>query len=320
MHLALRRAVAFAATALLPLLPLAAGAQPFPTKPIRWVVPFTVGGPADIIARAMQPKMQENLGQSIYIDNRGGGNSNIGHELVARAAPDGYTILYVVPNVITNPLLYKISLDPFKTLAPVIQMTSQSYVMVASPNFAPRTLPEVIEAARKGKGVNCASGGGLPGFGCEWLHSMTKADFTHIQYKGNAPALTDLIGGQVDVMIDLFNTSLPMLRAGRMHAIALTSPQRGMPLPDLPVMTETLPGFVLQGWHGIMAPAGTPPAIIERLNQAARFALADPAVKKLISDNYIDVTPTSAAEFGKVLKTDWDKYSRITHDAGIQPE
>jgi tripartite-type tricarboxylate transporter receptor subunit TctC len=296
-----------------------AGADTYPSKPIRWVVPFTVGGPADIIARAMQGKLQEDLGQPVYIDNRPGGNSNIGHEYAAKAAPDGYTILYVVPNIVTNPLLYKVAVDPLKDLAPVIMLTSQNYVMLTSPGFAPKTVPEIVEAARKG-GVNCASGGGLPGFGCEWLHSMTKADFQHIQYKGNAPALTDLMGGQVNVMIDLFNTALPQVKAGRVHAVALTGPKRGMPLPELPTISETLPGFVLQGWHGVMAPPGTPAPIIERLNKAMRAALADPKVAKLITDTFIDVTPSSAAEFGRVLKSDYAKYSRITQDAGIRPE
>jgi tripartite-type tricarboxylate transporter receptor subunit TctC len=314
MRLALRCAALVAA-----LLPAIASAQAFPTKPIRWVVPFAVGGPADIIARVMLPKLQENLGQPVIIENRGGGNSNIGHELVSKAAPDGYTILYVVPNIVTNPLLYKGMIDPIKDLAPVIQMTSQAYVLLTNPAFAAKTVPEIIEAAKKG-GVNCASGGGLPGFGCTWFRSLTKADFTHVLYKGNAPALTDLISGQVNVMIDLFNTALPQVRSGRVRAIALTGAKRGQPLPELPVIAETLPGFVLVGWHGVMAPPATPPAIVERINQAMRFALADPEVAKRITESFIEVTPTSPAEFGRVLREDWAKYSRITQDAGIKPE
>jgi tripartite-type tricarboxylate transporter receptor subunit TctC len=317
---AFRRTLLVSAAAIASTLaPAVASAQAFPTKPIRWVVPFTAGGPADIIARAMQPKLQENLGQPVIIDNRAGANSNIGHDFVAKAAPDGYTILYVVPNVVTNTLLFRNMVDPIKELAPVIQMTSQSYILLTNPNFPAKTVPEIIEAAKKG-GVNCASGGGLPGFGCEWFKSATKADFTHVQYKGNAPALNDLMGGQVNVMIDLFNTALPQVKAGRVRPIALTAPRRGNPLPELPVIAETLPGFVLQGWHGVMAPPNTPAPIVERINQAMRAALADPDVAKRITDSYIDVTPTSAAEFGRVLKEDVAKYTRITQDAGIKPE
>jgi tripartite-type tricarboxylate transporter receptor subunit TctC len=298
---------------------LHAGAQAFPNKPIRWIVPFTAGGPADIIARAMQPKLQENLGQPVIIDNRAGGNSNIGHDLVSKAAPDGYTILYVVPNVVTNPLLFKNMVDPVKDLAPVARITSQSYVLLANPEFPGRTVPEIIDIARA-KGVNCASGGGLPAFGCLWLKSITKADFTHVQYKGNGPALADLIGGQVDIMIDLFNTALPQVKAGKVRPVALTGHQRGMPLPELPVMSEFIPNFVLEGWHGVMAPPGTPAPIIDRLNQAMRAALADPAVARRITESFIDVTPSSAAQFEATIKDDWIKYSRITHDAGMKPE
>jgi tripartite-type tricarboxylate transporter receptor subunit TctC len=154
-------------------------AQAYPAKPIRWIVPFSAGGPADVIARVLGPGLNEALGQSVIIDNRPGGNSNIGHEAAARSAPDGYTILYVVPNIVTNPTLFKAPMvDPLKDLVPVAQLTSQSYVLLANPAFAPRTMAEVVAAARKG-GVTCASGGGLPTFGCEWLRSMTKADFVH---------------------------------------------------------------------------------------------------------------------------------------------
>jgi tripartite-type tricarboxylate transporter receptor subunit TctC len=314
-----RALLRLAALACLAAAPLAAVAQAFPSKPIRWVVPFTAGGPADIIARAMQPKLQEALGQPVIIDNRAGGNSNIGHELVSKAPPDGYTILYVVPNVVTNPLFYKGMVDPLKDLLPVAKITSQAYVMVASPGFPARTVPEIIAAAKK-SGVNCASGGGLPGFGCMWLRSHTRADFSHVQYRGNGPAMNDLIGGQVDIMIDLYNTALPQIKAGKARPVALTGAKRGMPLPELPVMSEFIPGFVLEGWHGVMAPPGTPAPIVERLSQAMRTALADPAVARRITDSYIDVTPSTPAEFAATIKEDWAKYSRITRDAGIKPE
>ncbi|MDB6001146.1 MAG: tripartite tricarboxylate transporter substrate binding protein [Rhizobacter sp.] len=310
----------FIAAAALASLGVAHAQSSYPNKPIRWVVPFAAGGPADLIARALGPKLNEALGQQVIIDNRGGGNSNIGHEIAARAAPDGYTILYVVPNVVTNPVLFKsTSVDPLKDLVPVAQLTTQSYVLMAAKNFAPKNMAEILAKA-KGGGVTCASGGGLPTFGCEWLRSSTKADFLNVPYRGNAPALTDLMGGQVDILIDLFNTALPQIKAGSVKAIALTGRKRGQPLPDLPVINETLPDFVLLGWHGVMAPAGTPAPIIERLNAAFVKALGDPGVRKLITDTFIDVTPTSAAEFGKVVKEDFAKYQRIAHDAGIKPE
>ncbi|MGE4240512.1 Bug family tripartite tricarboxylate transporter substrate binding protein [Ramlibacter sp.] len=315
-----RRALVRAALALpLALASIAASAQAFPTKPIRWVVPYAAGGPADVIARALQPKMAEFLGQPVVIDNRPGGNANIGHDMVSKAAPDGYTILYVVPNIVTNPLTYKNMVDPLKDLAPVARITSQAYILVANPNFPAKNVAEMIDVARK-QGVNCASGGGLPGFGCMWFKSHSKADFTHVLYKGNTLAMNDLIAGQINVVIDLFNTAMPQVRAGKVKPLALTGSKRGMPLPDLPVIAETIPGFVLEGWHGVMITPGTPAPIVDRINQALRFALADPAVAKRITDSSIDVAPTSPAEFAAILREDQAKYTRITQDAGIKPE
>ena len=301
--------------------PCAALAQAWPSKPLRWVVPFSAGGPADVIARVVGPKLGERLGQPVIIDNRVGGNSNIGHEAVARAAPDGYTFLYVVPNIVTNPSLFKDMVDPLKDLAPLAQMTVQSYALVANPGFAPKTVAEIIAAAKaKPGGVSCASGGGLMTFGCEWLRTMTKTDIVHVQYKGNAPALTDLLSGQVNILFDLYNTSLPQIRAGRIRPVALTRPSRGAPLPDVPVMAETLPGFILVGWHGAMLPVGVPRPIVEHLNRALGEALADKDVAKRITDGYSEVAHGTPEAFGEILKQDYAKYARIVKDAGIKPE
>ena len=296
-------------------------AQGYPSKPVHWVVPFSAGGPADIIARAIQPKLAEQLGQPVIIANKAGGRSNIGHADVARAEPDGHTILYVVPNIVTNPSLFRNMVDPLKELAPVTRITSQSYVLVANKEFAPRTLADIIAQAKSKPGsVSCASGGGLMTFGCEWLKTMTKADFIHVQYKGNAPAMTDLLGGQVNMLFDLFNTSLPQIRASKIRPVALTGSKRGEPLPGVPVISETLPGFVLEGWHGIMAPVGLPGPVLDKLNQAFRVALADPAVAKRITDGYSDVAPTTPEEFGGILREDLVKYARIVKEAGIKTE
>ena len=306
-------AIALSATAAL--------AQVWPAKPVTWIVPFPPGGPADVIARVVAPKLGERFGQPVIILNRAGGNSNIGHDAAARAAPDGYTMLYVVPNIVTNPSLFKGMVDPLKDLAPLARMTVQSYALVANPAFEPRTVAEIIAAARaRPGGVTCASGGGLMTFGCEWLRTMTKTDIVHVQYKGNAPALTDLIGGQVNLLFDLFNTSLPQIRAGKARVIALTGATRGAPLPEAPVIAETLPGFVLVGWHGVMLPPGVPRPIVERLNRAFAEALADPEVAKRISDGYSEIAHTSPEVFGEILREDFAKYARIVRDAGIKPE
>lgn len=300
---------------------LGALAQEFPSKPIRWVVPFSAGGPADIFARTIQPKLAEALGQPVIIENKAGGRSNIGHSDVARSEPDGYTILYVVPNIVTNPSLFRNMVDPLKEVAPVTRITAQSYVLVANKDFAPKTVADIIAQAKAKPGsVSCASGGGLMTFGCEWLKTMTKADFIHVQYKGNAPAMNDLLGGQVNILFDLFNTSLPQIRADKIRPVALTGSKRGEPLPGLPTISETLPGFVLEGWHGVMAPVGLPRPVLDKLNRAFHTALSDPGVAKRITDSYSDVAPTTPEEFGRIIREDFAKYAQIVKEAGIKPE
>lgn len=317
----LGRAVSIAFAATLLAVSQAAPAQAWPSKPIRWIVPFAAGGPADVIARLVSAELARRLGQPVIIENRAGGAANIGHEAAARSAPDGYTILYAIPSVVTNVSLLKAAVDPLKELTPVARLTTQAYVLLASPGFAPRTLAEIIAAAKGKPGsVSCASGGGLPALGCEWLKSVTQAEIVHVPYKGNAPALNDLIGGQVSVLIDLFNTALPQIRSGKVRAVALTSETRGPPLPELPVMAETLPGFVLVGWHGVMAPAGVPRAIIDQLNRAFGDALAEPEVHRRITDSRITVAHSSAEAFGRIIESDLAKYARIVRDAGIKPE
>ena len=318
----IKSAIACGVLAACSLAPGATCAQAFPSKPIRWIVPFSAGGPADVIARVVGPKLIENLGQPVIIDNRAGGNSNIGHEAAARSAPDGYTMLYVVPNIVTNPPLFKDNMvDPLRELAPLARMTVQSYVLVANLGFEPRTVADVIAAARANPGkVTCASGGGLMSVGCDWMRTITKTELVHVRYKGNAPALTDLLGGQVNLLFDLYNTSLPQIRAGKIRPVALTRPTRGLPLPDVPVIAETLPGFVLVGWHGVMLPVGVPKPIVDRLNQAFAAALADKDVTKRITDGFSEVAHTSPEAFGEILREDYAKYSRIVKDAGIKPE
>jgi len=307
--------------AVIGLLATAALAQAWPAKPVTWIVPFAPGGPADVIARVVAQKLGEPLGQPVIILNRGGGTTNIGHEAAARAAPDGYTMLYVVPDIVTNPSLHKGMVDPFKDLAPLARMTVQSYILIANPGFEPRTVAEIIAAAKaKPGGVTCASGGGLMAFGCEWLRTMTETDIVHVQYKGNAPAITDLIGGRVTLLFNLFNTSLPQIRAGKARPVALTGATRGAPLPEVPVIAETLPGFVLVGWHGVMLPPGVPRPIVERLNRAFAQALADPDVTKRITDGYSEIAHTSPETFGEILREDFAKYARIVRDAGIKVE
>src|SRR5262245_1738235 len=245
---------AICAGALMSLMASAAHAQSaWPSKPVRWIVPFPPGGPADIVTRIVSSKLAERTGQPNVVENRGGAGGNVGHEAAAKAAPDGYTVLFVVPAVITNPFYLKASIDPFKELAPVIHLDSAWMVLLSTPSFPASSVADVIAQARaKPGGVSCAASGALPQVGCEMLRASAGSDMIMVQYKGNAPALNAVMGGEVNLIFDLVNTSQGQVKAGRVRAIATTSAKRTAgPLGDLPTGTETIPDFELETRHGV---------------------------------------------------------------------
>src|SRR3954469_15323066 len=271
----------------------AARAQPapaFPIHPIRWVVPFAPGGPTDSNSRILAPKLSERLGQPVLVENRVGAAGNIGTEAVAKSAPDGHTVLYAVPSVITNPYFFKGSPDP-RELAPVIQVANVPMVLLASTRFEPKTLGEILDTIRSKPGtVSCGSSGALPTVGCELLRSRAKADMIMVLYKGNGPALNALMGGEINLLFDVVNTAAPQVRSGRVRAVATLSPKRGVAaFPDLPTMAETLPGFEFVTWHGVMAPAGTPRDIVGRWNREIAAALALPDVRARLTETGFEV-------------------------------
>src|SRR5262245_20722586 len=210
----------------------------WPSKPIRWIVPFPPGGPADIVTRIVSSKLAERTGQPNVVENRGGAGGNVGHEAAAKSPADGTTVLFVVPAVITNPYFLKASIDPFKELAPVIHLDSAWMVLLSTPSFPASTVADVIAQARaRPGGVSCAASGALPQVGCEMLRAHAGADMIMVQYKGNAPALNAVMGGEVNLIFDLVNTSQGQVKAGRVRAIATTSAKRTSgPLGDLPTV------------------------------------------------------------------------------------
>jgi tripartite-type tricarboxylate transporter receptor subunit TctC len=226
---------------------LAHAQSAWPSKPIRWVVPFPPGGPADVVTRIVSAKLAERTGQPAVVENRAGAGGNVGHEAAAKAAPDGYTVLFVVPAIITNPFFLKASIDPFKELAPVIHLDSASMVLLSNPAFPAATVSEVIALARAKPGtVSCAASGALPQVGCEMLRAYAGSPMIMVQYKGNAPALNAVIGGEVNLLFDLVNTAQGQVKSGRVRAIASTNARRGIgPFGDLPVLSETIPDFEL---------------------------------------------------------------------------
>jgi tripartite-type tricarboxylate transporter receptor subunit TctC len=294
----------------------------WPSKPIRWIVPFPPGGPADIVTRIVSAKLAERTGQPGVVENRGGAGGNVGHEAAAKAAPDGTTVLFVVPAIITNPFFLKASIDPFKELAPVIHLDIASMVLLANPAFPARTVTEVIALARaRPGGVSCAASGALPQVGCEMLRSYAGSEMLMVQYKGNAPALNAVIGGEVNLLFDLVNTSQGQVKAGRVRAIASTNARRGIgPFGELAVIAETIPDFELVTWHGVMVPAATPPEIVQKLNREIQWVLDQPDIRRRFADGGLDIAGGTPEAFEAILKRDYAKYGRILVAAGIKPE
>lgn len=294
----------------------------WPSKPIRWIVPFPPGGPADVVTRLVSSKLAERTGQPGVVENRAGAGGNVGHEAAAKAPADGTTVLFVVPAIITNPFFLKASIDPFKELAPVIHLDSASMVLLTSPAFPAGSVSEVIALARAKPGsVSCAASGALPQVGCEMLRSYAGTEMIMVQYKGNAPALNAVMGGEVNLLFDLVNTAQGQVKSGRVRAIASTNAKRGIgPFGDLPVISETIPDFELVTWHGVMVPAATPGDIVQKLNREIQWVLEQPDIRKRFSDGGLDITGGTPEAFEAVLRREYAKYGKILAAAGIKPE
>lgn len=309
--------------ALLALIACAAQAQDpaFPLKPIHWVVPFAPGGPIDVVARLLGPKLAERLGQPVIIDNRAGAAGNIGTESVIKAPPDGYTVLHMVPFLVTNPHFVKGSPDP-QQLAPVIQLANNTLWLLASSAFPPKTVAEVIAQIRSNPGaVSCGSSGALPTVGCELLRSHSRTDMIMVTYKGNAPALNALMSGEVNLLFDSANTAAPQVKSGRVRAIASLNAKRGGgQLPDLPTVSETIPGFELLAWHGVMAPKGTPREIVQRLNRDIAAVLALPEISQRLTNTGFEIVASSPESFGERIRHDHELYGKVAKEAGIKPQ
>jgi len=299
-----------------------AQAPAWPSKPIRWIVPFPPGGPADVVTRIVATKLAERVGQPAVVENRPGAGGNVGHDAAARSAPDGHTLVFVVPGIVTNPFFFKASIDPFKELAPVIHLDNASMVLLATPAFPAATVADVLARIRAKPGaVSCAASGALPQVGCEMLRSSAKADMILVQYKGNAPALNALIGGEVNLLFDVVNIAIGQVKSGRVRAIASTNPRRGIgPFADLPVLAETIPDFELVTWHGVMVPRATPREIVQRLNRELGAVLGEADVRQRLTDSGLQITGGPPEAFDEILKRDYARYGRILREAGVKPE
>jgi len=305
----------------------AAAAQGYPAKPVRIVVPYAAGGSADITARVIAQKLSDSLKASFVVENKGGANGMVGTEVVAKAPADGYTLLLVASGpIVVNPALYpRVPYDPVKDLAPIVQATTYQYVLVVPSSSKLSGITELIAEATARPGEISYGSAGVGGgnhLAAELLALMTKTRFNHIPYKGSAPALADLLGGQLTFMFDTVVTSVPHIYSGRLRPFAVSGPKRASVLPKVPTMAEAgFRGFDITQWQGFFAPAGTDAKIIEKLNAEILKALKLPdVVERLEKQGGNEIVGGTPADFAELIADDLRMYSRLIREAGIKPE
>jgi tripartite-type tricarboxylate transporter receptor subunit TctC len=299
-----------------------ARAQTYPNRPVRLIIGYTPGGSADLTARLMGQWLSEKLGQSFIVENRPGASTNIATEAVLRAAPDGYTLRLVAPANAINATLYdKLNFNFIREVEPVAGLIRFPNVVVVNPSVPVKSIPELIAYAKANPGkLNMASSGNgstihMSG---ELFKMLTDINMVHVPYRGGAPALTDLIAGQVQVMFDNLPTCAEHVKSGKLRGLAVTSTTRSEVLPDLPTVADFLPGYEASAWYGLGAPKGTPAEIVDRLNKTVNEILADPKVKAKFSEYGAILLPGSAADFGKLLADETEKWSKVVKFSGAK--
>ena len=308
----------------LPALSRIASAQTYPTRPVRLVVGFAAGQAIDILARLIAQSLSERFGQQFIVENRPGGGGNIATEAVVRAPPDGYTLLAVGSNNMINATLYeKLNFDFIRDIALVASIYRVPQVMEVNPSFPAKTLPELVAYAKANPGkINFASAGNgsVAHVTAELFKMMAGVNMQHVPYRGAAPALTDLLGGQVHLMFDNMPSSIEHIRAGRLRPLAVTATARLEGLPDVPTVADFLPGFETSAWAGIGAPKNTPAEIIDQLNRETNAALADPKLKARVADLGGMVFPLSPAEYEKRVAEETEKWGKVVKFSGARPD
>jgi tripartite-type tricarboxylate transporter receptor subunit TctC len=325
MKLPRRRFLRLAAgTASLPAVTRFAQAQTYPTRPVRVIVGFPAGGGSDITARLMGQWLSERLGQPFVVENRPGAATNIATEAVVRAPADGYALLLFGSSSAINATFHeKLPFDLIRDIAPVAGINRVPYVMVVSASVPAKSVPEFITYAKANPGkINMASSGNgsVQHVSGELFKMMTGVSMVHVPYRGAAPALTDLISGQVQVMFDAVSSSIDYIRSGKLRALAMTTAARSEALPDLPTVSDFVPGYETSSWSGIGAPKNTPTEIIDKLSQEINAALADPKIKARLADLGSVPMPMSPANFGKLIAESVEKWGNVLRAANIKPE
>jgi tripartite-type tricarboxylate transporter receptor subunit TctC len=300
----------------------ALAADPYPSRPVHWVVPFPPGGATDVVARIMAHWLSQRLGQSVIIENKSGAAGNLGIQTVVAAPPDGYTILFVPTSSTINGALYdNLTYNFQRHIVPIAALVSTPGVMEVNPAFPAKTLPEFIAYAKGNPGrINMATPG--PGtivhLAGEMLMAATGIKMIHVPYRGGAPALVDLLAGQVQVLFDVVPGSLPHIQSGKVRALAITSDKRWPALPDVPTISETIPGVVANVWFGVGAPRATPPEIIARLEREILAGLNDPVTVARLAETGAAPTPLDHAAFGALIASETAKWHKVVKDAGLK--
>jgi tripartite-type tricarboxylate transporter receptor subunit TctC len=323
MELGRRRLLALAAAAAATTGSRVARADAYPSRPVHWIVGFAPGGSTDILARVIGQYLAEKLGQAFIIENRPGAGSNIATEVVVNAPPDGYTLLMISPAHAVNATLYdKLAYNFLRDIAPVAGISREANVMVVSPSFPATTVPAFIAYAKANPGkVNMASSGvgtsvHVAG---ELFNMMAGIKMTHIPYRGAGPAITDILGGQVQVMFAAMPSAFEHVKAGRLRALAVTTAARLATLPDVPAVGEFLPGYEASSWYGIGAPRTTPGEIIDTLNRTMNAGLVDPRLKARLGELGGMMLSGTPAEFGKLMADETEKWAKVVKFSGAKP-
>jgi tripartite-type tricarboxylate transporter receptor subunit TctC len=316
--------VGLAAAALLAAAPCGS-AEWAPSKPVRMIVGFPPGGATDLVARMIQPKMSATLGRQVVIDNRPGANGVISNELIARADPDGHVFGFGhIGTLVISPAIQKVPYDIRKDFAPIGQVVSLQNIIVITPSLPAKTLKDYVALAKSKPGdmLYGTSGNGSPGhLAAVLLESMSGARLTHVPYKGGGPLITDLVGGQIPSAFAVISTGAPHVRSGRVRALAVTGAKRAEAFPNVPTVAEAgFKGYAAVNWYGMLAPAATPPAIIERLNKELNAALRAPDVVQQLKDQGIDAAPSSPADFARFIAAEEKKWVPIIKNSNIRVE
>ena len=295
----------------------------WPDRPITMVVPFPPGGPTDLVARVLAKQLTDQLGQTVVVENKGGANGNIGMQYAAAAKPDGYTVLYNTSSIALSPNLYRsLAFDPVKDFAPVSTTAVIPLVLLVHPSVPADTAPAFVDYARKHPGklsYGSAGAGNVTHLGALLLLRSLNIDAVHVPYRGSAPAMTDLVGGQVQVMTNTLNDSLGFIREGKLRALAVTSEARSDQLPNVPTVAETVaPGFGMGAWQGVVVPAGTPAPVIEKLNAEILRALKSPEMQKQLKVQGAQALGSTPQEYAAYIKSEIARWGEVVKAANVK--